>query len=59
MVKHLPANTGDTGSIPALGSIPRASALSACVTTTEPVLQSRELQQGALWPREAHAPQLE
>ena len=39
VVKHLPANAGDTGSSPGPGRIPHAvEQLSPCATTTEPVL---------------------
>jgi len=40
VVKNLPANAGDTGSIPTgSGKIPHgAEKLSPCATTTEPVL---------------------
>ena len=40
VVRNLPANAGDTGSIPGLGAkIPHATEqLSPCATTTEPVL---------------------
>ena len=52
MVKNLPANAGDMGSIPKSGKIPRAAEkLSPCATTAEPALQSR----GATT-TEAHAP---
>lgn len=44
VVKNPPAHTGDTGSIPGLGTkIPHATGqLSLCSATTEPVLQSPE-----------------
>ena len=39
MVKNLPANAGDMGSIPSPGKIPHATEqLSPCATTTEPAL---------------------
>ena len=39
MVKNLPANAGDVGSIPDSGKIPHAvERLSPCATATEPVL---------------------
>ena len=42
MVKNLPANAGDAGSIPALGKshLPEEQ-LSPCTTATEPVLLSQ------------------
>ena len=46
MVKNLPANAGDIGSIPSLGTgIPHAAGqLSPCVTTTEPPRRALKLQ---------------
>ena len=39
VVMNLPANAGDTGSIPGQGRFPHATEqLSLCTTTTEPVL---------------------
>ena len=39
MVENPPANAGDTGSIPGLGSFAHATdQLSPCATTTEPAL---------------------
>ena len=36
MVKSMPANAGDTGSVPGLGRFPRATEqLSLCATTAE------------------------
>ena len=38
MVKNLPANAGDTGSIPGSRKIPHASGQLSLCATTEPVL---------------------
>ena len=61
MVKNPPANAGDMGSIPGLGTrIPHAGKLSQCSTTTEPThsrANSSQEEKPAQW--EAHPPQLE
>ena len=55
VVKNLPVNAGDMGSIPSLRKTPHAvEQLSLCTTTTEPVLLTTELK----CPR-GHAPQQE
>ena len=45
MVKNLPVNSGDVGSIPSLGRFPHGMGQqSPCATTTESMLQTRESQ---------------
>ena len=58
--KNLPANAGDTGSIPGSGKIPHAvDQLNLCATTTEPLLSSPQAATPEAHLPRAQAPQQE
>ena len=58
VVKNLPANAGNMGLIPGLGSPPATEQLEPWATTTEPLPRDCALQQEKPLQWEAHTPQL-